>query len=131
MDELLIMAFIKMLHEKPLSIKRLPNGYCGDGDGVDRSDRCEICAASPWWEVDFKNVGPITIGWRKRVIEINWLSTGRKISGVTDDEVTKSETMVHAYGYSRALEYLTTALHLLRVQKRDETAKENITEGSP
>ena len=60
---------------------------------------------SPWWLVKTPR-GLIEIGWRKRVISIDWQETEIKCK-VTDDDVTKAETMVHAYGYAKALEYLT------------------------
>lgn len=50
--------------------------------------------------------GLIQIGWRKRVISIDWSDTGiRRV--VTEDDVTKDDTMVHAYSYAKALAYLT------------------------
>ncbi len=45
--------------------------------------------------------------WRKRVISINWEATTIRTI-VTDDEVTKGEDHVHAYGTLKAVEYLTT-----------------------
>lgn len=50
--------------------------------------------------------GLIVIGWRKRVINIDWHDTPiRKI--ITEDPNTKSETMVHAWNNQEALKYLT------------------------
>lgn len=122
MDELLIMAFIRMAYEKPLSLKRLPNGYCGD-----HPEKCEICAARPWWEIEFEGVGPVVVGWRKRVIVIDWSKTGRQLMPkmVTEDDVTKNAVLVHAYGYGKAIMYLQQVLDLLRRQRRDEERKEN------
>lgn len=116
MDELLIMAFIRMLGESAVSIERLPNGYCGDNP-----HNCEICSDRPWWKVTFKNVGPITIGWRKRVINIDWSETGHSLDPdkINEREVTKSSTMIHAYGYAEALSNLTAIIHMIRIQKRD------------
>ena len=76
---------------------------------------------SPWWLVKTE-YGLIKLGWRKRVIEIVWEDTpyragksklwdGRDIDILTEHEVTKGETYVHAWGYARAVEYLGT-LHL-------------------
>lgn len=62
-------------------------------------------AADPWWNV-ITDYGMITIGWRKRVISINWEET--PIRGeVTSDNVTKTEDLVHAYSMADALTYLT------------------------
>lgn len=61
---------------------------------------------SPWWLV-ITEFGPIEIGWRKRVISIDWQDTAARIE-VTNDDVTKDKTMVHACSYVKALQYLTT-----------------------
>lgn len=60
---------------------------------------------SPWWLV-ITEYGPIEIGWRKRVISIDWQDTAARVE-VTEDNVTKEKTMVHAYSYVKALQYLT------------------------
>ena len=49
--------------------------------------------------------GLIKIGWRKRVINIDWSDTGVKAI-VTEDNVTKELTFVHAYSDLKAIEYL-------------------------
>lgn len=60
--------------------------------------------ASHWYLADTK-YGFIQIGWRKRVISIDWSRTSvRHI--VTEDEVTKSVTYVHAWKNIKAIEYL-------------------------
>ena len=76
------------------SLKRLENGYWGHlEDG-----------AYPWWFVK-TTIGWIEIGWRKRVISVDWEHTSvRKI--VTSDDVTKGLTYVHAYSEAKAVEYL-------------------------
>ena len=57
-----------------------------------------------WWLIKTPR-GLIYMGWRKRVISIDWTDTGiRKI--VTKDEVTKDGCYVHAYGVEKAIEYL-------------------------
>lgn len=59
-----------------------------------------------WWLVKTE-LGLIKIGWRKRVICIDWSETPiRKL--VTTDDVTKDETMVHAWSVGEAIKYLTT-----------------------
>lgn len=50
--------------------------------------------------------GIITMHWRKRVISIDWSETEVRCI-VTEDDVTKNETSVHAWSYSKAVEYLT------------------------
>lgn len=87
----------------------------------DCEDYADIRRDSPWWLVKTE-YGMIKIGWRKRVINIDWSDTeykageskfwdDRDIAVLTKDEVTKSTAYVHAWGYAKAVEYLTT-LHL-------------------
>jgi hypothetical protein len=56
------------------------------------------------WLLVKTDLGLITIGWRKRVISIDWAETG--ISYLVEDNVTKEETMCHAYSYDKAVRYL-------------------------
>lgn len=59
---------------------------------------------TPWY-LAMTDWGPIKVGWRKRVLSINWETTMiRKI--VTEHAVTKSDVMVHAYKYEDAVSYL-------------------------
>ena len=89
------------------STYRLANEYWSDPDD-----------SQPWWLVKTK-FGLIKIGWRKRVINIDWSDTeyqagvskfydDRPIEVLTKDETTKWETGVHAWGYAKAVEYLST-----------------------
>lgn len=67
------------------------------------SPRYDDCR-TPWW-LFLTTVGPISIGWRKRVIEIRWdACAGRGI--VTLDDVTKDDALVHARSVEKAVEYL-------------------------
>ncbi len=75
-----------------LGTRKLPNGYNGPGD------------YHPWWFVKTAK-GWIEIGWRKRVIAIDWSDTGL-LATVTQDEVTKGDLYVHAYSEAKAAEYL-------------------------
>jgi hypothetical protein len=90
------------------------NGYCSQ----------ECCAGKPWFlfRTEF---GCIQIGWRKRVIKIDWSDTpfrgGRE---VTNDDVTMDDTYVHAWGYGKAVQYLDTLLQLLRMNRRDQLRAE-------
>jgi hypothetical protein len=85
-----------------LRVKSMTDGYsCGPDDPrfFEKPPRCV------WWFVKTP-AGWVEIGWRKRVIAINWEDTHvRKI--ITKDDVTKSETDVHAWSNLKALEYLT------------------------
>ena len=65
---------------------------------------CSPGSDRPWWLVKTR-AGLIHIGWRKRVISIDWSDTPiRQV--LTSDDVTKSANMIHAYGYASAVGYL-------------------------
>lgn len=57
-----------------------------------------------WWKIRWDNQ-ELTMGWRKRVIDISW---DTPIHIVTSDDVTKSSKNVHAWNYEKATEYLKT-----------------------
>lgn len=82
-------------------LHRLENKYWPDSDHY-----ADIRRRSPWWLVQTQH-GPVEIGWRKRVVSIRWEDTPVRFC-VTPDDVTKDETMVHAWSYAKAVEYLTT-----------------------
>lgn len=65
--------------------------------------------AVPWWLVK-TYLGLIEIGWRKRVISIDWSDTRVKTI-VTTDEVTKDESGAHAYSVEDAVKYLKAWLN--------------------
>jgi hypothetical protein len=75
---------------------------------------------SPWFKV-YTTKGPITIGWRKRVINIDWNESDIKALPTDlfpDEDVTmggkfgesKKDQYIHAWGYEKAKEYLTKIL---------------------
>jgi hypothetical protein len=62
----------------------------------------------PWYIVT-TTIGRFTIGWRKRVIEIEWKGTvGTKTSAelFAGEDVTKETHLIHAWGYGKAREYI-------------------------
>jgi hypothetical protein len=76
----------------------IPNEYCNDPD-------CTIC--SNWFDVKTK-WGIIKIGWRKRVINIDWSKIG-EVNGLaifSDQDVTKNSDSIHAWGWEKCVEYL-------------------------
>ena len=82
---------------RPIRMWELANGYWPDVPTYDD-------VRKPWW-LARTVLGLIRLGWRKRVLEIDWEDTGLR-EVVTADDVTKSETMVHAYSQEKAVEYL-------------------------
>jgi hypothetical protein len=85
---------------KKVLIWSIKNEYCS----------CEVCA--PWFNVNTE-FGTIKIGWRKRVINIDWGSL-QKISSLFEDEgVTKGDNYIHAWSWEKAQEYLTKIYNLL------------------
>jgi hypothetical protein len=82
----------------------------------------QIRREQPWWLVWTKH-GPILIGWRKRVIQIEWPDLIHKVKCiVTKDDVTKEETLVHAWTTWKAVEYL---FELRRQMERAEYTANN------
>lgn len=62
---------------------------------------------APWFIARLP-FGNITIGWRKRVISIDWSDSKRDLLHLFPEEhVTKEPTLIHAYGADKAVEYLT------------------------
>lgn len=78
--------------------EHLPNGYWPEVYE-------EVRRSSPWFLI-FTDFGPVKIGWRKRVLSISWEHTKVRAI-VTQDDVSKSNTDVHAWTYAKAVEYLT------------------------
>lgn len=61
------------------------------------------------WVLARTSLGIIKIGWRKKVIAIEWGATNIKY--LTDANVTKSEHGCHCYSYAEALVELTNLMH--------------------
>ncbi len=64
-----------------------------------------LSSTESWWLVK-THIGLIEIGWRKRVISIDW-SDSKFSCTVTNDDVTIGSFHVHAWSYAKAIEYLT------------------------
>lgn len=83
----------------PIFTESIPNGYC------DRS----CCEHLPWFKVATP-VGYIRVGWRKRVIVIDWsdapLVSAKAEELFPDEDVTKEGRLIHAWSYEKAREYL-------------------------
>lgn len=88
-------AIFLLAHIEIKRAHRLPNQY----------SQHEAYADKPWWLVE-TYFGIVRIGWRKRVIHIDWASTDVR-GVVTEDDCTKGDTMVHAWGYAKAVQHLS------------------------
>jgi hypothetical protein len=76
-------------------------------------------AMTPWFVVTTHR-GRIKVGWRKRVINIDWSDSEVKATGMAlfpDEETTRGEAYeqsggcyVHAWGYEKLAEYLKVIL---------------------
>ncbi len=93
---------LKLFGDQAIFVRELPNEYC--------SKWC--CEHIPWFSVTTK-IGPIKIGWRKRVLNIDWsdstVATPAEILFPRED-VTKSGRSIHAWSYDKATEYLRTIM---------------------
>lgn len=81
-------------------IQEVPNEYC----------RQHCCLIVPWAVYQTLN-GPVKIGWRKHVLNISWTADifggfPRANELFPNEDVTKGEYSIHAWGYSKATEYL-------------------------
>lgn len=75
---------------------------------------CEICKNRPWFIFHTSN-GDIKIGWRKRVISIEFMEgfTEFPMSIFEDEDVTKWEKGIHAWNKEKAIDYLAKVYHYL------------------
>lgn len=90
-------AMVTLAGLPPTRVWELANGYWPDSPRYDDIRK-------PWW-LFLTDIGLIQIGWRKRVLHIEWDTC--KVRGiVTADDVTKGDTYVHAWSVEKAVEYL-------------------------
>ena len=90
------------LFDQPIYSEEIPNGYC--------SQWC--CKHLPWFVVT-TTVGRFRIGWRKRVISIDWSDT---VVTKTAEElfpaenVTKDGRLIHAWSLEDARRYIAAVM---------------------
>jgi hypothetical protein len=92
-------------------VEELPNGYCPD----------YCCAHLKWFLVTTK-LGRIKIGWRKRVINIDWSDTkDTKTSEelFPSESTTKETRLIHAWGYEKARAYVGAILTGVTLQPQN------------
>lgn len=90
--------------EPHIYVQPIPNGYCNRA----------CCEHRPWFQVTTR-IGVIRIGWRKRVILIDWIAsavTAKAEELFPDEDVTKDGRMIHAWSYDKAREYLAVIFKL-------------------
>lgn len=109
LDAMLLLAGIE-----PIAVHAIANQYWPDVEPYH-----DVRRNNPWWLVLTK-AGPIIIGWRKNVIEIDWTQTSvREI--VTADTVTKGNNHVHAWWYDKAISYLASIACKLNALNTDQS----------
>ena len=94
---------LQLFGNRSIFVEEIPNGYCP----------CAICNQTSPWFIVTTSKGKIKIGWRKRVINIDWKDSLIKESSETlfpNEDVTRWETGIHAWGYEKAKEYLDIIL---------------------
>ena len=82
----------------PIHVREIDNKYCGPK-----------CCPHRVWLLVTTRVGVIEVGWRKRVIVIDWSAsdvTKTAAELFAGEDVTKGDRMIHAWSYEKATEYL-------------------------
>jgi hypothetical protein len=98
------------LDEASFFMGAIPNQYCHEKD-------CTSCG--PWYVVATP-YGNLKLGWRKRVIHLDWIDT--KFDGTelfAGEDVTRGGEYIHAWGEAKLKEYLTKLFRALK-EKRDD-----------
>lgn len=102
-------AEILALFPQPIFVEEIPNGYCP----------LWCCSTIPWFLVT-THIGRIEIGWRKRVINIDWsksIVTKTAEQMFPDEQTTKGIQYIHAWGIEKAAEYVGTLLRQVKEKK--------------
>ena len=87
-------VFAKAGYTEDVNLLSIPNEYW--------KDDCE-----PWYLAQVGDRQPIKIGWRKRVINIDWSASKKNLGHLFETEdVSKDSDYIHAWGYEKASEYL-------------------------
>lgn len=76
------------------------------------------CCPDKRWFLFRTAYGLIKIGWRKKVIHIDWKDTGLSCTDITKDNVTVNANSIHAWGYGKCVEYLTVLSYKLAHKER-------------
>ncbi len=95
-------ADLVALFPEPIFVEPIPNAYCSRG----------CCVHRPWFIVT-TGAGRIKIGWRKRVIHIDWggsAVTAKAEELFPAEDVTKFDRAIHAWSLDKAREYINVLL---------------------
>lgn len=87
------------LFDDKIFVEEIPNGY---------SPEDPYYSQFPWFIVTTP-VGHFKIGWRKRVIELDWsrtVGTGKSEELFPDETTTKGERYIHAWSLEKARGYI-------------------------
>ena len=82
----------------PIHVETIDSQYC--------SEAC--CYKYPWVIITTEK-GRIKLGWRKRVMNLDWSDSDIKLDGeeiFKDENVTKGKSFIHCWGTEKAIEYL-------------------------
>lgn len=106
-----IRQIMELIYDEGLTFELLPNGYC--------SNRC--CEHKPWFLCHTPD-GDIEIGWRKRVISIEWKENFKDfdISIFDSEDVTKWSRGIHAWGSEKAYEYIKKVKEIVNSKPEDK-----------
>jgi len=100
---------------QPIFVEEIPNGYC--------SRWC--CKHLPWFIVT-TSVGRFKIGWRKRVISIDWegtVGTATSEQLFAAENVTKEAKLIHAWSLEKASIYIGAIIHSAKEDFHHEDTK--------
>ena len=89
---------ISLFNGKDIFVDEIPNEYCNS-----------YCCKHLNWFIITTKLGRIKIGWRKRVIHIEW--TDSTITETAEElfpfeDVTKHDRIIHAWSVEKAQEYI-------------------------
>jgi hypothetical protein len=117
LEELLLEESVKLNPKSLLEAKNEEESFIGCFENIDftykkiQNEYCSkyCCKHLPWY-IFKTSIGDIKIGWRKRVIVIDWSNTVVKKTALNifekEENVTKSGYMIHADNYLKAKEYV-------------------------
>lgn len=84
----------------PIFVEAIPNEYWGADS--------PFGVKAPWYMITTR-LGHFKVGWRKRVIVIDWSRTTLEVDGRVlfgNEGVTKEDNMIHAWSLEKVTEYL-------------------------